>query len=138
MSDIRRVLIVDDSPTVCRMVEKLFRQCGFIEIESVNDGAAALDRLRKSPFEIVICDWHMEPITGLNVLRDIRARQETRAISFILMSAKNDPVWVGDARSAGADCLLAKPFDAAKLRAKIAQLSHGGRSGGLRERVLAS
>jgi two-component system, chemotaxis family, chemotaxis protein CheY len=136
MRDKRRVLVVDDSATVCRMVEKLLRMCGFEEIETVQDGASALDRLTVSPFEIIICDWEMESVNGLDVLRELRRRQETRAIPFILMSARKEPRWVAEAMAAGADCLIAKPFDAATLRAKIAQISFAGRGGGIRDRVL--
>jgi two-component system chemotaxis response regulator CheY len=123
MQDIRRVLVVDDSPTVCRMVETLLRECGFEQIEAVQDGKTALDRLRTSPFEIIICDWEMEPMNGLEVLNGVRRRQETRAIPFILMSAKKEPRWVLEAKQAGADCLISKPFDATTLRGKIAQIS---------------
>ena len=122
MGDIRRVLVVDDSTTVCRMVELLLRQCGFEQIEAVQDGKTALDRLAASPFEIIICDWEMEPITGLEVLHQVRRQQKTRGIPFILMSAKKEPNWIAEAMQAGADCLLAKPFNAAMLRAKIAQI----------------
>jgi len=130
MGDIRRVLVVDDSVTVCRMVEMLLRKCGFDQIEVAHDGKTALDLLEASPFEIIICDWEMEPMSGLEVLYQVRRRPETRAISFILMSAKKEPRWVFDATQAGADCLIAKPFDAATLRQKITQL------GGMREREL--
>ena len=126
MRDIRRVLVVDDSTTVCRMVEMLLHKCGFEEIEIVQDGKTALDRLGASPFEIIICDWEMEPMNGLEVLNQVRRRQETRAIPFILMSAKRDPQWVLEAINAGANCMITKPFDAATLRAKIAQIGGVG------------
>jgi two-component system chemotaxis response regulator CheY len=111
------------------MVEMLLHKCGFEEIEVVQDGKTALDRLGQSPFDIIICDWEMEPMNGLEVLYNVRRRQETRAIPFILMSAKKEPQWVLEAMQAGADCLIPKPFDAATLRAKIAQI------GGARERT---
>lgn len=127
MRDIRRVLVVDDSATVCRMVEMLLHKCGFDQIEVVQDGKTALDRLAASPFEIIICDWEMEPMSGLEVLDRVRRCQDTRATPFILMSAKREPRWVLEATQAGADCLIAKPFDAATLRAKIAQIGAGRR-----------
>jgi two-component system chemotaxis response regulator CheY len=122
MRDIRRVLVVDDSTTVCRMVEALLRKCGFDQIDVVHDGKTALDRLQASPFDIIICDWEMEPMNGLEVLYQVRRHQVTRAIAFILMSAKKEPSWVMQATQAGADCLIAKPFDAPTLREKIAQI----------------
>lgn len=128
MVDTRRVLVIDNSVTVCRVVETLLRKCGFEQIEIVDDGMAALDRIRMSAFDIIICDWEMEPMNGLELLQQVRGNPATRAISFILMSAKKEPNWVLEATQAGADCLLAKPFDVDTLRAKIAQI------GGVRER----
>jgi two-component system chemotaxis response regulator CheY len=128
MRDTRRVMVIDDSTTVCRMVEMLLHKCGFERIEVVQDGKTALNRLGVSPFEIIICDWEMEPMSGLEVLYQVRRRRETRTIPFILMSAKREPRWVLEATQAGADCLIAKPFDAATLRTKIAQI------GGMRAR----
>ena len=129
MPDNRRVLVVDDSATVCHLVELLLRQCGFEKIEVVHDGQSALDRLAAAFFEVIICDWEMEPMSGLEVLHHIRRRQETKGTPFILMSAKKEPHWVLQATRAGADCLIAKPFNAAMLRAKIAQI------GGMIERA---
>jgi CheY-like chemotaxis protein len=118
----QRILVVDDSATVCRVVESLLRQCGFEQIEVVHDGETALDRLAASPFEIIICDWEMEPLNGLEVLHQVRRSHKTKGIPFILMSAKKEPHWTSEAMQAGADCLIAKPFNAAMLRAKIAQV----------------
>lgn len=83
--------------------------------------AAALERVRLSTFDFIICDWEMEPMNGLQVLDQLRRHPKSRAIPFILMSAKKEPRWVVEALEAGANCLIAKPFDAPKLRAKINQ-----------------
>ncbi len=122
MPDNRRILVVDDSATVCRMVDALLRKCGFEQIDTMQDGRAALVHLRKTPVSIILCDWEMEPMSGLEVLYHVRRYPETRAIPFILMSAKKEPHWVLEATEAGADCLIAKPFDAVTLRAKIGQV----------------
>lgn len=129
MPDNRRILIVDDSMTVCRMVDSLLRKCGFDTIDIVNDGRTALERLRAAAYSLILCDWEMEPMNGLEVLYQVRRMQDTRDIPFILMSAKREPHWVVDAAQAGASCLLVKPFDAATLKAKISQI------GTVRERV---
>jgi len=129
MRDARRVLVVDDSATVCKMVDMLLRKCGFQEIDCVQDGPTALERLRANPYALILCDWEMEPMSGLQVLHQVRRSSETRAIPFILMSAKKEPHWVLQATQSGADSLLVKPFDAATLKAKISQVA------ALRERV---
>jgi two-component system chemotaxis response regulator CheY len=112
---------MDDSPTVCRLVETLLRKCGFDHIETVQDGFAALALLKFSPFDIIICDWEMQPVGGLEVLDRVRGNPDTKGIFFVLMSARKDPVWVLCAIEASADCLLTKPFDAAILKRKIGQ-----------------
>jgi two-component system chemotaxis response regulator CheY len=122
MADIRRVLIVDDSATVCHLVQGLLRNCGFEQIDIVQDGKAALDCMQRSAFDIIICDWEMEPMSGIEVLKEVRRDPCTRATPFILMSAKKELSWVLEAKKAGADCLITKPFDAGILKMKIAQL----------------
>ncbi len=123
MRDSRRILLVDDSATVCRMVDLLLRKCGFEHIDAVNDGPTALERLRTTPYDIIFCDWEMEPMNGLSVLRHVRNSPAIAAVPFILMSAKKEPHWVLQAAQAGANCLISKPFDADTLRAKIGQLA---------------
>jgi len=121
MRDARRALVVDDSATVCKMVDTLLRKCGFEDIDCVQDGRAALEHMRAAPYAIILCDWEMEPMSGLQVLHQVRRAPETRATPFILMSAKKEPHWVLQATQSGADCLLVKPFDAATLKAKLSQ-----------------
>ena len=122
MTDARRVLLVDDSTTTCAVVAKILRECGFEHIEVVHDGQAALDCLRDSKFEIILCDWEMTPLSGVDVLNEIRRNTETKRPSFILMSAKKELEWILAAKKAGADSMITKPFNAKVLKAKINQL----------------
>jgi two-component system chemotaxis response regulator CheY len=121
--DARHVLVVDDSTAICRVVESLLRKAGFENIELVQDGYSALRAIQVRGFDIILCDWEMEPMSGLEVLYRLRRLPKGRSVPFILMSAKREPRWVLEATQAGADCLLAKPFDVATLKAKIAQVS---------------
>ena len=122
MTDTRRVLVIDDSQTVCSVVEKLLRSCGFENVEVMQDGKAALARMLESPFHIIICDWEMEPMSGVDVLKEVRGNPVMKNVAFILMSAKKEPHWIMAAKKAGADSLLRKPFDAHTLKSKIAEL----------------
>lgn len=122
MTGLRRALVVDDSMTICRVVEKLLRNCGFEQIEVAQDGAAALGCMKVSNFDIIICDWEMVPMSGTEILKEIRQNPRTRHTPFILMSAKKEPHWILTAKKAGADCLIAKPFDADLLKMKLAQI----------------
>jgi two-component system, chemotaxis family, chemotaxis protein CheY len=121
VADNRRVLVVDDSTAVCRVVESLLRQCGFDNVETVQDGKTAIERAMASTFDIIICDWEMDPMNGLEVLHRLRRHPKMKDVPFILMSAKKEPRWVLEATLAGANCLIAKPFDADKLKEKISQ-----------------
>jgi two-component system chemotaxis response regulator CheY len=131
----RRVLVVDDSNTCCRMVEIVLRKCGFEQIESAQNAHAAFARLREQPFDIVISDWEMEPVSGIELLHQVRRHPDTRGVAFILMSAKKEPHWVLEATRAGVDCLIAKPFDAETLKQKIAQVDNARERTKIREGV---
>jgi two-component system chemotaxis response regulator CheY len=122
MAETRRVLIVDDSMTVCSLIEKILRSCEFAEIEAVQNGQAALDRLQAAHFDIVICDWEMAPMSGIEVLNKVRQRDNIKNTYFILMSAKRDMDWILAAKKAGADGLITKPFTPETLKQKISQL----------------
>jgi two-component system, chemotaxis family, chemotaxis protein CheY len=122
MAEKRRVLLVDDSTTVCTVVEKILRECGFEQIEVVQDGNAALACMKNSEFEIILCDWEMTPMSGVDVLKEVRQDPEVKDTPFILMSAKKEPQWIVAAKKAGADCMITKPFSAATLKDKINQL----------------
>lgn len=122
MAERRRVLLVDDSTTVCAVVEKLLRECGFEQIEVAHDGPAALECLQKDAFEIILCDWEMSPMSGVEVLQHLRRDPEARETSFILMSGRKELNWILAAKKAGADCMITKPFSAEMLKQKIGQL----------------
>jgi two-component system chemotaxis response regulator CheY len=121
--DSRRILVIDDSAATCRIVESVLRKAGFDNIEVEQDGRAAIRAIQMVGFDIVLCDWEMEPMSGLEVLYHIRRHPDSKATPFILMSAKREPRWVLEAKQAGADCLIAKPFDVATLKEKISQVS---------------
>jgi two-component system, chemotaxis family, chemotaxis protein CheY len=122
MRDVPEVLVVDDSIAACRAVAKLLRQCGVLNVEQVQTGAEALQRLAGAKFDAVICDYVMAPMSGLDVLAHVRGDADLRETPFILMSATKDPRWIAQASRLGADCMIAKPFDAATLQQKMRQL----------------
>jgi CheY-like chemotaxis protein len=83
MAERRRILIVDDSMTVCSLIEKILRSCDFAEIEAVQHGQAALDRLQATHFDIVICDCEMAPIVASKSSPNCASRRISRTrISF--------------------------------------------------------
>ena len=123
MADARRVLVVDDSIVVCKLVEKILRSCGFEHIELAQDGELALECLEKTAFNFIICDWEMQPMSGIDLLNEIRWVPRFKRTRFILMSAKREPHWGSAAKKAGADAIIPKPFDPEMLMQKISQMS---------------
>ena len=122
MSDMPAVLVIDDSVVACRIVAKLLRQCGVTNVEQVPTGAEALERLAAAKFDAIICDCEMAPMSGLDLLAQVRGRAELRDTPFIFMSANKEPRWIAQASRLGANCMIAKPFDAATLQEKMRQL----------------
>ena len=84
-----RVLIVDDYKTMLRIIRNLLKQLGFENVEEATDGSAALRKMRERGFGLVISDWNMEPMTGLQLLREVRADGQLRDTPFIMITAES-------------------------------------------------
>jgi two-component system chemotaxis response regulator CheY len=114
------ILVVDDYQTMVRIVRNLLQQLGFDNVEDASDGSSALVKLRQKPFALVISDWMMEPMSGLELLREVRADPGLRALPFIMVTAENRKDRIAKARQAGADGYIVKPFNAEALSERIA------------------
>ena len=108
------VLIVDDFHTMVRILRSLLGQLGFQDIDDASDGGAALAKMRAKPYGLVISDWNMLPMSGLDFLVEMRA--DTR---FIMVTAEGKIDSVIAARKAGVDSYIVKPFNAQSLRTKV-------------------
>jgi two-component system, chemotaxis family, chemotaxis protein CheY len=115
-----KILVVDDYPTMRRIVRTLLDQIGYKDVEEAGDGAEALDRVRASRFDLVISDWNMEPMTGLDLLKQIRSDAALSKTPFIMVTAESKTENVVAAKQAGASQYIVKPFTAETLKAKIA------------------
>ena len=114
-----KILVVDDYATMRRIVRNLLTQIGFSDIEEAGDGVTALAKLRESKFGLVISDWNMEPMTGLQLLKEIRADNKLNATPFIMVTAESKTENVVAAKAAGVSNYIVKPFNAETLRDKI-------------------
>ena len=114
------ILVVDDYRTMVRIVRNLLHQLGFENVDDASDGASALVKLRQRPFGLVISDWMMEPVSGLELLREVRADPGLKALPFIMITAQNRKDRVARAEEAGVNAYIVKPFNAEALDAKIA------------------
>ena len=119
------ILVVDDYKTMVRIVRNLLQQLGFQHVDDANDGASALAKLRQERFGLVISDWAMEPMSGLELLQAIRADPELETLPFIMITAENRKERVVQAEQAGADGYLVKPFNAEALSERIARVMGG-------------
>lgn len=113
------VLLVDDFSTIVRIFRALLEQAGFDDVDVASDGEEALAHLEKRDYGLVIADWHMDPVNGIELLRRMRGDDRLREVPFIMVSADASPEKVAEAKAEGAAAFLIKPFDADTLRDRI-------------------
>jgi len=114
-----RVMIVDDYNTMLRIMRNLLRQLDFNNVEEATNGETALNALRREPFDLIISDWNMAPMTGLDLLRSVRGEEKLKRIPFIMVTAESKTENVITAKQAGVSNYIVKPFNAETLRMKI-------------------
>ncbi len=120
------VLIVDDYKTMLRIIRNLLKQIDFDRVDEASDGAEALTKLRHGEYGLVISDWNMQPMTGLELLQEVRADSRLRAMPFIMVTAESTAENVVAAKQAGVSNYIVKPFDAETLRDKIEKVLGNG------------
>jgi two-component system chemotaxis response regulator CheY len=113
------VLIVDDYKTMIRIIRNLLKQLGFANVDEAGDGTAALDMTRHKQYGLIISDWNMEPMTGYELVREVRADDQLSRTPFIMVTAESKTENVIAAKKAGVNNYIVKPFNAATLKSKI-------------------
>ena len=113
------VLIVDDYKTMLRIIRNLLKQINFNNVEEASDGTEALQKLRSGQFGLVISDWNMEPMTGLQLLQEVRADARLKPVPFIMVTAESKAENIVAAKEAGVSNYIVKPFNAETLQSKI-------------------
>jgi len=113
------ILVVDDYNTMIRIIRNLLKQLGFENVDDANDGTSALAKMRAKNYNLVISDWNMAPMTGYDLLREIRADPALNATRFIMVTAESKTDNVIAAKRAGVDNYIVKPFNAQTLQHKI-------------------
>lgn len=113
------ILIVDDYKTMLRIIRNLLKQLGFTNVDEAMDGGEALTKLRSASFGLVISDWNMEPMTGLELLKEVRADDTLKATPFVMITAESKTENVVAAKQAGVNNYIVKPFNAATLKTKL-------------------
>jgi two-component system chemotaxis response regulator CheY len=120
----KQVLVVDDSQTTVRVVRSLLARIGFKDIDDAPNGMAALTKMIEKPYGIVIADWNMEPMSGYELLKQVRRDPRLAATRYSLMTAELNASHVIAAKKAGASNYILKPFTDEVLRSKIEEALH--------------
>ena len=116
------ILIVDDYKTMLRIIRNLLKQLGFNNVDEATDGSMALQKLRDKDYGLVISDWNMEPMTGIQLLREVSADAKLKALPFIMITAESKTENVIAAKEAGVNNYIVKPFNAATLKTKLSSV----------------
>ena len=113
------ILIVDDYKTMLRIIRNLLKQLGFNNVDEAIDGSSALQKLRDKDCGLIISDWNMEPMSGLQLLKEVRADVKLKELPFIMITAESKSENVIAAKEAGVSNYIVKPFNAATLKGKL-------------------
>jgi two-component system chemotaxis response regulator CheY len=113
------VLVVDDYNTMVRIIRNLLKQLGFEDVDDASDGASALAKMRAKKYGLVISDWNMEPMTGYELLKQVRSDPDLNGTPFIMVTAESKTENVIAAKQAGVNNYIVKPFNADTLKTKI-------------------
>jgi two-component system, chemotaxis family, chemotaxis protein CheY len=113
------VLVVDDHGTMIKVVRSQLRQLGFADVDEASSGAEALTKLCARRYGLIFSDWHMEPISGLDLLIAIRSDASLKQTPFIMVTGESRSENVIAAKKAGVSGYIVKPFNAQMLKAKI-------------------
>ena len=113
------ILVVDDYNTMVRIIRKLLKQIGYENVDEASNGQEALTKIKAKTYGLIISDWNMEPMTGFDLLKHVRADEGTSKTPFILVTAESKPENVMAAQKAGVSSYLVKPFSAPVLKEKI-------------------
>jgi two-component system chemotaxis response regulator CheY len=114
-----KILVVDDFPTMRRIIKNLLKDLGFENVDEAEDGAQGLEKLRGGSFEFVVSDWNMPNMDGLTMLQNIRADPNLAKLPVLMVTAEAKKENIIAAAQAGANGYVVKPFTAATLEEKL-------------------
>ena len=115
----KKVLVVDDSAVMRQIIKKNLKELGFTELSEAEDGAAGLKKAGEEPVDLIVSDWNMPNMTGLEFLKAVRADDSLKGIAFIMVTSEADKEKIMEAVQAGVSQYIVKPFNAVQLEEKI-------------------
>ena len=119
------VLVVDDFATMRRILKNILRQIGFTNISEADDGKDALTMLKKKKFDLILCDWNMPEMPGIELLRQVRADDGLKDIPFVMITAEAKKENILAAVQAGVSNYVVKPFTAEIISEKLEKVFGG-------------
>lgn len=114
-----RILLVDDFPTMRRIIRNLLKELNYLNVDEADDGLMALKKLKSERFDFIISDWNMPNMTGLELLKAVRSDNDLKDLPFLMVTAEAEKGRVMEAIQAGVSNYIVKPFTAATLKEKI-------------------
>ncbi|MFH2045463.1 MAG: chemotaxis response regulator CheY [Pseudomonadota bacterium] len=117
-----KVLVVDDFATMRRIVKNILKQIGFSNIIEAEDGKSALKLLQNDSFDLIMCDWNMPEMPGIDLLAKIRADEQLKTIPFVMVTAEAQKNNILDAVKAGVSSYIVKPFTAETVDQKLKKI----------------
>ena len=114
-----KILIVDDFSTMRRIIKNLLRDLGFNNTSEADDGSSALPMLRTGSFQFLITDWNMPGMTGIDLLKAVRADASLKTLPVLMVTAEQKREQIIEAAQAGVNGYVVKPFTASTLKEKI-------------------
>jgi len=117
-----RVLIVDDFATMRRILKNILKQIGFKNISEAENGKAALKELKSEKFDLVLCDWNMPEMPGIELLNQVRSDEQLKGIPFVMVTAEAKKENILEAVKAGVSSYIVKPFTAETVSEKLKKI----------------
>ena len=114
-----RILVVDDFSTMRRIVKNLLADLGLTNVAEAEDGGVAFTMLKQGGFDFVVTDWNMPGVTGIELLKMIRADEKLKTLPVLMVTAEAKREQIIEAAQAGVNGYIIKPFTAATLKEKL-------------------
>lgn len=114
-----KILVVDDFATMRKIIKQTLQQIGFKDIQEASDGTEAWEKLNAEPFQLIISDWNMPKMPGIELLKKVRSAPQLAKIPFIMVTAEGQKECVIEAAKAGVTNYIVKPFTAETLEEKL-------------------
>lgn len=122
MSKDMKFLVVDDFSTMRRIIRNLLKELGFTNVDEAEDGVSALAKLKAGGFDFIVSDWNMPNMTGIELLRAIRADETLKHLPVLMVTAEAKKENIVEAAQSGASGYVVKPFTAVTLDEKISKI----------------